>query len=357
MQIKCYLEDLVYGRRQSKLLGPVLSVLSLVYRVIIGLREVLYRCGLLKSRKLDCPVISVGNITLGGTGKTPMVVAVATLLAQSQKKPAVVSRGYGRADDSAIRIVSDGTSVLTDAQTGGDEPVLIGSKLQGVPVVVGKRRYEASYYALQRFAVDLIILDDGFQHLKLKRNLDIVLVDAANPFGNGRLFPAGILRDPVSSLRRAQAVVLTRTESPAAAETLSNEIRRVTAARIFTSRQRATDLIDAQSGDIKPLTALRGTRVLAFSGIARPQSFIASLKSLGAIVAAECAYPDHHQYSKTELATLFQKAADERVSMIVTTEKDAVRLARFNTGGIWALRIEFTVIEQQEWQTFLLNSL
>ncbi len=347
----------MYGRKQSRVLGALLSVLSMVYRFIIGLRQVLYRCGLLKSRKLDCTVVSVGNITLGGTGKTPMVIALASLLAQKQKKPAVISRGYGRKDDSVTLVVSDGRSVLTDAQTGGDEPVLIGSKLNGVPVIVGKRRYESSRYALQHFAVDLVILDDGFQHLKLKRDLDIVLVDAADPFGNGKLFPAGILREPAASLRRAHAVILTRAESSDDVDTLKDDIRRVTLAPIFTSRQQASDLIDKHSGDVKPLSALRGTRVLAFSGIARPQSFISLLKSLGATVAEECAYPDHHHYSKTDLAAIFQKAADRRVGMIVTTEKDAVRLMGFNTAGIWALRIELSIIEQQEWETFLLNSI
>jgi tetraacyldisaccharide-1-P 4'-kinase len=140
-------------------------------------------------------------------------------------------------------------------------------------------------------------------------------------------------------------------------EALKKNIRRITAARIFTSRQQASDLIEKRTGSLKPLSALRGTRVLAFSGIARPQSFITLLKSLGAIIAGECSYPDHHQYSKTDLAAVFQKAADERAGMIVTTEKDAVRLTEFNTGGIWALRIELCIIEQQEWETFLLNSI
>ncbi len=347
----------MYGRRQSPLFGAILSVLSLAYRLIIGLRKSLYRLGLLRSKKLDCTVISVGNITLGGTGKTPMVVAISSFLSKKQKKPAVISRGYGRTDDSLTLVVSDGKSILADAETGGDEPVLMGSKLQGVPIVVGKKRYETSCYALQHFAVDLIILDDGFQHLKLKRDFDIVLVDAADPFGNGKLFPAGILREPVASLRRAQAVILTRADAPVMVEALKESIRRITTARIFTSRQQASDLIDAQSGDVKPLTALRGTRVLAFSGIARPQSFITLLKSLGAIIAVECSYPDHHQYSKTDLATVFQKAADEQVGMIVTTEKDAVRLTGFNAAGIWALRIELCIIEQQEWETFFLNSI
>ncbi len=356
MRIKSYFEDLLYGRKHSLLLGAVLSALSLLYRSTISLRHALYKYGLLRSNKAACRVISVGNITLGGTGKTPMVISLAGLLSEKQKRPVVISRGYGRKDDSAVLVVSDGNSVLVDTLTGGDEPVLIGSKLSGVPVVVGKNRCEASQFAVQRFGADLVILDDGFQHLKLKRDIDIVLVDAADPFGNGKLFPSGILREPVASLRRAHAVVLTRVDASDAVEALSERIRRVTAAQIFTSHQRATDLIETSTHDVKPLAALRGTRILAFSGIARPLSFTGLLKTLGGVIAAECIYPDHHEYSKTDLATIFQKAADERVSLIVTTEKDAVRLKGFNTGGVWALRIELSIVERQEWEAFFLNN-
>ncbi len=347
----------MYGRQHSAVLGAVLAAFSQLYRSIIGLRQTLYIWGLLKRKKLDCKVISIGNITLGGTGKTPMAIALAELLSKKQKKPAIISRGYGRTDDSVMRVVSDGRSVLTDAQSGGDEPVLMGSQLSGVPVVVGRNRYEASLYARRAFESEVIILDDGFQHLQLKRDLDIVLVDAADPFGNGKLFPAGILREPIESLHRAHAVVLTRTESPEAVEALRKNISLLTRASIFTAQQSATDMIDRHSGDVKPLSALRGTRVLAFSGIARPLSFTATLRSLGAVVVAECAFPDHYGYSKTDLAALFQKAADERVNMIVTTEKDAVRLTGFNAGGIWALRIELRIREQQEWEAFLLNNI
>jgi tetraacyldisaccharide 4'-kinase len=356
LRIKSYFEDLLYGRKRSLLIGAVLSVLSLLYRSIIRLRQTLYQYGLLRSEKPACKVISVGNITLGGTGKTPMVIALAGLLSQKQKRPAVISRGYGRKDDSAVLIVSDGSSVLVDTLTGGDEPVLIGSKLSGVPVVVGKNRREASQFAVQRFGADLVILDDGFQHLKLKRDVDIVLIDAADPFGNGKLFPSGILREPVVSLRRAHAVVLTRADAADAVESLRERIRQVTAAPVFTSHERAADLIDTSTRDVKPLSVLRGTRMLAFSGIARPLSFAALLRSLGGVIAAECVYPDHHEYSKTDLAAIFQKAADERVSLIVTTEKDAVRLKGFNAGGIWALRIELSIVERQEWEAFLLNN-
>ncbi len=347
----------MYGRRRSLLFGGALSILSLLYRAIIDMRHALYRHGILKSKALPCKVISVGNITLGGTGKTPMVVSIAGLLAQKQKHPVVVSRGYGRKNEAEILVVSDGKAVLTDTRTGGDEPVLIGSRLSGIPVVAGSKRYEAAQYAFDRFDPDTVVLDDGFQHLGLRRDLDIVLVDATDPFGNGRLFPAGILREPLTALRRAQAVIITKADQSVSLEALKKRIQSVAPARIFTSFQRPADLIDDRTGDVKPLSVLRGTKVLAFSGIARPESFSALLRSLGAVLAGECIYPDHHEYAKTDLAAVFKKAADERGSMIVTTEKDAVRLRSLKPEGIWALRIELAIEEREEWETFLLNSL
>lgn len=347
----------MYGRRRSLLSGGALSILSLLYRAIIGMRQTLYRHGILKSTSLPCKVISVGNITLGGTGKTPMVVSIAGLFAQKQKRPVVVSRGYGRKDEAETLVVSDGKTVLMDARTGGDEPVLIGSRLPGIPVVVGSKRYLAAQYSVDRFNPDTVILDDGFQHLGLRRDLDIVLVDATDPFGNGKLFPAGILREPLTALRRAQAVIITRVDASAALEALKKRIQSITVARIFTSSQQPLDLIDNHTGDVKPLSVLRGTKVLAFSGIARPASFSSLLGSLGAVLAGECIYPDHHEYTRADLAALYKKAADDRVGMIVTTEKDAVRLRTLKPEGIWALRIELAIAEREEWETFLLNSL
>jgi tetraacyldisaccharide 4'-kinase len=202
-----------------------------MYRTAVLMRNALYKRGTLKTRKLPCRVISIGNLTLGGTGKTPMVVAVAGFLSENRKRPAVVSRGYGRQDETRILVVSDGRSLLVDARTGGDEPVLIGSKLSDVPVVVGNKRYEAAQYALKLFNPDIVILDDGFQHLQLRRDLDIVLVDAADPFGNGKLFPAGILREPVTALRRAHAVVITRADASGSVEELRENIRRISLPR------------------------------------------------------------------------------------------------------------------------------
>ena len=355
MLIREYVEEVVYGRKRSPVLGVLLSVLAAVYWALIQLRSLLYRTHLLSISSLPCKVISIGNLTLGGTGKTPTVISVAGLLARNRKRPVVISRGYGRENESEILVVADGRSVLVNARIGGDEPTLIASKLPGVPVVVGSKRYDAALHALQTFHSDVVILDDGFQHQQLKRDLDIVLVDAADPFGKGKLFPAGILREPITALARAHAVIITRVEQAKDLAALRSIIERSTQARIFTSRYQPIDLVDCSSGESKPLSALRGAKTLVFSGIARPTSLTALLRSLGADIVSESAFPDHHAYTRSDLAELFKRAADARVSLIVTSEKDMVRLKDVRPEGIWALRIELSIQEQEAWESFLLR--
>jgi tetraacyldisaccharide 4'-kinase len=345
----------MYGRKKSFFIGIFLQLISVFYALAVRLRHMLYRLRVARQQNLPLKVISVGNITLGGTGKTPAVIQIAGLLLRNQKRPVVISRGYGRKDESGIVVASDGGKVLVDTETGGDEPVLIGSVLPNVPVVVGSDRYRAAIFAQKRFDIDTVVLDDGFQHLRLKRDLDIVLIDAACPFGNGKLFPAGTLREPLTALKRAQVVLITGENRAADLGNLKGVIGRNTKARIFTSRQDPADVIDIMTGDIRPLSTLRGTTVLAFSGIARPESFATLLRALGADIRAMVAYPDHYAYNGSDLAALFQKAADENISMMITTEKDAVRLKQLNPDGIWALRIQLKVVENREWEEVLLQ--
>lgn len=354
---KSYFEDLMYGRKQSSFWGALLRIISVMYGAAVYLRRLFYGLHWFKGKALSCPVISIGNITLGGTGKTPAVIQIAGLLLREKLLPVVVSRGYARKDENEIVVVSDGSSILVDARTGGDEPVLIAAKLAGVPVVVGKKRADAALLAVRRFRPDVVLLDDGFQHLPLRRDLDIVLVDAVNPFGNGKLFPKGVLREPLAALKRAHAVLITRADSTSDAERLKAAIQRHTPARIFTSCMVPADLIDYRSGDIMPLSSLRGAKVLALAGIAHPASFFAQLQSLGAEVVTACTYPDHFDYQPSDLAEVFRQAADAMISMIVTTEKDAVRIKDVHADGVWALRIELAVTEHDEWAQFILKEL
>jgi tetraacyldisaccharide 4'-kinase len=345
----------MYGRRRSLLLGLPLLFLSLLYGFAVLLRLGLYKIGFFRQKRLPKPVIAVGNITLGGTGKTPTVMQIASVLLRQGKHPVVISRGYGRADESAILIVSDGDRVLATARAGGDEPVLMASRLAGVPVVVGSNRFNAGLLAHKKFNNDAVILDDAFQHRGLHRDLDIVLVDAADPFGSGRLFPAGILREPLSGLSRAHAVLITNIDRSNDPEALKKKIGQYTKARIFTSRQVPSGLVNITSGESRGLSVLQHANVLAFAGIARPVSFVSMLRSLGAAVKAEFAYPDHYQYKESDLVRIFEESASRHVNLIVTTEKDAVRLKSLNPEGIWALRIELSVIEKEEWEGILLN--
>jgi tetraacyldisaccharide 4'-kinase len=345
----------MYGRKKSLFRGTALSALSLLYGTALHVRQLLFTLRVLKRKELTCAVISVGNITIGGTGKTPTVINIADLLLKNRRHPVVVSRGYGRKNESEALVVSDGKSVLVDSKTGGDEPVLIGHKVSGVPVIVGRKRHQAAREALQRFSSDVVVLDDGFQHIQLRRTLDIALVDATDPFGNGKLFPAGILREPLTALKRAHAVLITKADQTEDVEQSKHIIRANTRARIFTSRLCPLDVVDCRSGELRPLSFLQGVEVLALSGIARPASFTTLLRSLGAVVSAECIYPDHHDFKKTELADVYKKAADRKIGMIITTEKDAVRLRHFKPEGIHALRVELCVNEREEWERMILE--
>jgi tetraacyldisaccharide 4'-kinase len=352
---KEYIEDVMYGRKSSRFLGALLFFLSLVYGLLVRLRTGAYAAGLFRKNRLPCRVISVGNITLGGTGKTPTVIHIADLLQKHGRRPLVLSRGYGRKDESATVTVSDGASTVMDPANSGDEPALIANRLDRIPVVVGSDRYHAGNFAIGRFHPDCIILDDGFQHIRLERDLNIVLIDAGDPFGRGMLFPAGILREPLSALARADVVVITRVERAGDAALLKETIRMHTAAKIFTARYAPRDLVDTASGETRPLTALHGTPVFTFAGIARPDSLTSLLGSLGAIVKGTAHYPDHHPYTKIDLARVFQGAVDSGATMVVTTEKDSVRLKGMAHEGVWALRIDMEVLEKASWEEVVLG--
>jgi len=347
----------MYGRKSSLLIRALLFFLSLLYHVAVRLRLAVYEYGILKTRKLPFPVISVGNITLGGTGKTPAVIEIATFLQQHSRKPVILSRGYGRRDSEKILVVSNGSSSAASAEVSGDEPALMASLLQNVPVVVGQDRYLAGREAYARFQPDVALLDDGFQHIRLHRDLNICLIDGLAPFGTGNLFPAGILREPVSGLQRADAVLITRSDrSPDCAE-LKRRIGKFTTAPIFTSRHVPVCLVDLDRGKTISVESLKGMPVVAFSGIAKPESFTSILRDLGADVRTVIAFSDHYRYSSNDLETVRVQAQEVGASMIVTTEKDGVKLRELAHKDIMALRICLEIIEKDAWERVLLAKL
>lgn len=308
--------------------GHVLGVAGGAYRGLLGAREWLYARGMLHSRALDRPVVSVGNLTVGGTGKTPAVeLAVRTLLDLGHR-PAIVSRGYGR-HSRGIQIVADAASIRLDAEEGGDEPFLLARRLPGVPVVVGANRYDAGRTAIERFGVTAIVLDDGFQHRTVHKDLEIVMIRTVNPWGNGRLLPGGPLREPLSALARAHVVVATGARRPEdAAPVAATVAAHAPGVPVLAARHVPAECWEGASMRFLPLDTLRSGRFLGFAAIGSPASFERTLADAGAALASMVTFTDHHWYSRQDLAALDRRAADLGVDALVTTEKDWVRLRR-----------------------------
>ncbi len=315
--------------------------LSPLYRGAVAARSAAYRRGWLSRARLDVPVISVGNLTFGGTGKTPTVIALARDLVRIGRRPAVLTRGYKRRDDHQVVVM--GPEPRQGVDEVGDEPLEMARRLPGVPVVVDADRERGGREAL-RFGADVLVLDDGFQHLKLERDLDLVLIDAGDPWGGGRLPPLGTLREPVTALRRASAVLITKVPADwrsAVAEIETAVDRVAPAIQVFVSRMRAQRVHVPDQG-WQPAEVLAGRRVLAFAGIGRPQGFIDTLSEAGAEVVDSLWFPDHHACSADDLLEVY--AAAEKVEAVpVTTAKDATKLPP--EASVWVVEAAMEPIE------------
>jgi len=306
-----------------------------------------------EARSLPSPVISVGNLTVGGSGKTPMVIAIAEEAKRLSLDVCILSRGYkGRLKEPAV--VSCRTGRLLDAIDCGDEPALMADKLYGVPVVIGKDRYKAGMYALQCFKKkpDIFLLDDGYQHWRLKRDLDILLISGINPFGNRRLFPFGPLREPLEDIKRAHIIVITMADKCKNISMLIDEIRLYAkTSSIYLANHRIKSIrrymVDEHGkanfqDELSPFE-LKGKRVFAFAGIGNPESFRMSLKDAGMEIAEFITFRDHHLYSVCELKELSDRAKELNLPMI-TTEKDLIRAeGRLHPGEIYTLIIEISI--------------
>jgi len=285
-------------------------------------------------RRLPCRVISIGNLTLGGTGKTPATIALAEEAAKRGLRPVILTRGYG-GDASGPCFVTRGEGPLLSADEAGDEPVLMAERLRGVPVVKAADRYEGGLFAMRELGVSnhceggslLFILDDGFQHWGLYRDKDIVLVDAVRPFGNGMLLPFGRLREPVGSVARAGVIALTKTENPLArAGEAARQIRRYNdEAAIFFARHEPSSCRDL-SGASGPVDRISGKKVFGFCALADPESFRNTLMSRGAELKGFRAFRDHYRYRQRDIDVIDGRARDLGVDWIVTTEKDIMKL-------------------------------
>jgi tetraacyldisaccharide 4'-kinase len=344
------LDRILYQRDKTlgtKILLSPLYLLSLPYGWIVRLRVWLYATGLMKARRLSCPVISVGNIAVGGTGKTPLVMTLAKGLMDRKIPVAVLSRGYKKEKDSSP-LVSDGKTVFLSPRESGDEPFLMAEVLKGVPVLVGKDRFANGQVALQRFGIRGLLLDDGYQHLRLLRDLNILLIDSQTGFGDGHLLPRGILREPLSHLRRAQIFLLTKVESRDACQGLEKKLLEIhPLSQVFHSHYEPLDLV-GPAGEQEELHSFKGKKVLALSGIANPDYFSSLLKKSGMEIVREAIYPDHYRYTENDLASIEENR--KGTDWVVTTEKDMLKWKnlRITRLPIRALRIQMKIWEEEE---------
>jgi tetraacyldisaccharide 4'-kinase len=368
-ELEQYAIEVILDKRHGfrpGLLRIALRFLSFLYLAIVQARLYLYRERILKEHQLGCLVISIGNLTVGGTGKTPVVEKFARALQKGGRRVAILSRGYKSVDrrrkktlwenfltqgsENPPRVVSDGKSVLLDSATAGDEPYMLASNLKGVAVVVDKNRAKAGLHALRELEVDTLLLDDGLQYLHLKHRLDIVLIDRQAPFGNEHLLPRGTLREPPRNLRRASYIFITKCNGGPNVDLIERIRRYNRTAEIIECRHSPLYLRHVYKDERLPLDYLQGLYVGSLCGIAAPESFEHGLHALGAKIELSRHFADHHRYTERELRQFLQRCVRRDVSAVITTEKDAVRFPFIDPleVPIFYLRVEIEILNGQE---------
>ena len=356
-------EALWYGNHPLRF---ALLPATLLYQLIAGLRREGYRRGWLKAVEIAAPVIVVGNVSVGGTGKTPVVEKFARELQDAGRKVAILSRGYRskpaplpkrmlnqlllRSDSTPPRVVSDGKSLLLDSETAGDEPYMLASNLKDVVVLVDKDRVKAGRYAIETFGCDTLLLDDGYQYWKLAgRRRDIVLIDRQQPFGNEHMLPRGTLREPATHLSRADTIFITKSDGN------TKELRARIAslnpnAGIIECVHHPMYIEDLFTGERHDISIIKGKRVASFSGIAQPESFEQSLVKLGAELVYSKRHADHHRFTQQEVLNAINRSKKRQAELIVTTQKDAVRFPKIDRRDlpIYFMRVEIRILSGAE---------
>lgn len=319
------------GRDNSKL-NPLilfLSFLSLLYRLAVSLRNRMFNLGIFKQKRLSCKVISIGNVTVGGTGKTPTVIMLANFLRSNGYRPAVLSRGYGGKAKAPVNIVSDGIHILMEPAAAGDEPVLIAKNTKGIPVITGPDRFLTGKFAINNLGADILILDDAFQHRRLYRDIDIVLMNREKPFGNGFMLPRGPLREPPEALKRADIVLWKDKTGGGGCFPQYQEQGIDKFLPVLSGYLKPKEITRGNTEDSLPLECITGKKICVFTGIGSPETFRETVESLGGKPVAFLAYPDHYRYTLKDMNDIQKIASASGAEMIVTTEKDGVRLTEF----------------------------
>ncbi len=374
--IEKFVTDVILHNKRGLLAGlcrVVFHGLSKVFGGLVSMRLWLYERRYIHDSHLGVPVISIGNLTVGGTGKTPVVELFARTLRDKGRSVAILSRGYKskrqtkvpiwkkwaaklgiieKPADAPPRVVSDGKKVLLeDSYVAGDEPLMLARNLPGVPVIVDRDRVNAGRYAIKEFEVDALLLDDGMQYLKLKHRLDIVLIDRTAPFGvNGHMLPRGTMREPPSHLKRASYIFITKSDLEPDEELIALIRKHNRVAEIIECRHHAKYFQDMHTGERIPVEQIKGKYVGALSGIAVPQSFENGLRKLGAKVEATERFPDHHRFDGKEIKVFIERCLRRDLEYLVTTEKDIVRFPAMKKQDIPIIfmRVEIEILRGQE---------
>ncbi|HEY1490419.1 MAG TPA: tetraacyldisaccharide 4'-kinase [Verrucomicrobiae bacterium] len=335
---------------------------SKVFQIAVKIRRWLYNVRILRDKTLGVQVIAIGNLTVGGTGKTPVVEKFARELRDAGRNVAILSRGYRskplpihrqflnkflmREDQTPPRIVSDGKSLLLDSEMAGDEPYMLASNLKDVVVLVDKDRVKSGRYAIEKFGCDTLLLDDGFQYWHLRgRRHDVVLIDRQQPFGNEHLLPRGTLREPPSHLARANTIFITKSDGNTAE--LRERISRLNStAAVIECVHHPLYFEDVFSGERKGLDFLEGKKVASLSGIAQPESFEQSLVKIGGELVYSKRFADHHRFTQQEILNAINRAKKRQAEIIITTQKDAVRFPKIDRRDlpIFFMRVEIKIV-------------
>ena len=373
--LESFAMDVILGRRhgwRADALRFVLLCLSGLYYLIVQSRLALYRNRIFRSHSHGVLVISVGNLTVGGTGKTPVVEMLARALQEGGRKVAILSRGYKSVPRPLAvrllekitrnkspfvpRVVSDGVSLLLDSRTAGDEPFMLANNLRGVVVLTDRDRVKSGIYAIEEFQADTLILDGGFQYVRMRHGLEVVLVDRQAPFGNEHMLPRGTLREPPPNLRRATHIFITKCDGSDNTELITRIRRYNRTADIIECTHRPKHLRNFVTGETKPLDFLEGLKIGSLCGIAVPESFEKALESLGADLHLTQSYADHHRYSVKEIERFIRRCARMQLDAVLTTEKDAVRIPRIMDPEVplYYMRVEIEILAGQEsWERFV----
>jgi len=368
-ELEQYAIEVILNRRKGFKAGSLrffLLGMSKLYAGIVKLRLSLYRNRLMREHNLGCLVISIGNLTVGGTGKTPVVEKFAKALEENGRKVAILSRGYksskppllrrlkfwitGETHAAPPRVVSDGKDVLLDSRLAGDEPYMLAKNLKNVAIVVDKDRVKAGMYAINEFAADTLLLDDGLQYLRLKHRLDIVLVDRYTPFGNEHMLPRGTLREPPKNIRRASYIFITKCNGEPNDELIARIRKFNRTAEIIECSHKPLYLQHILTGEQIPLSELKGKYVGTVSGIAVPESFEDALTGLGAKIEITSRFTDHHRYRENEIESFINRCINRDLDMIITTEKDYVRFPKLKNLDvpIYFMRVEIDILTNHE---------